>query len=234
MPPRAVHLSRSEMARFPRESAFAEQLQAAATAGFGGVTLASAHGQHLPSLKHLLDATGLKVALIDLLMGDEDVAGPEMAGDPGRVAEFRNGLAMAIDHARNLGCDRVSCRVGPLSAGAEQATDGSTLVANIGYAGTMLAAAGIRLLIAADREHFETLRAAVGNPNLFWHAKGDALQDIAGGQIADLEHLLPSIGHIQLAGSLACGDSERLFRALDRLGYSGWISCDFHPDNLCE
>lgn len=211
MPRFAAHMTRAMMTDLARESALA----AVVAAGFRAVTLASPDGQELAGLKRDLVARDLEVALIDLPPGLGEGDAPDVIQHPGRVAEFRNSLAMAIDHARTLGCQKVNCSAGFKADGLLRAT----LVANLGYAGTMLAAAGIQLLVAVDIANFHALRAEVGNPNMYLLADTDALRHLAD----DLGRLLPLIGHVQEMG---VADSAGLLADLDRLGYRGWVGRD--------
>jgi hydroxypyruvate isomerase len=62
------------------------------------------------------------------------------------------------------------------------------------------------------------------------------MQRMEGELAATAEKLLPRIGHIQLAdnpGRNEPGTGEInypfLFRHLDRIGYTGWIGCEYRP-----
>lgn len=203
MPRFAAHLARPAITGPARDSTLA----AVAAAGFRGVALEIPHGPDLAMLKQALDKRSLGVVLIE---GDRS----GLAARPGHEAEFRNGLAMAIDHARRFACDRVSCRADEgLSA---------TLVANLGYAGTMLAAAGLRLLVEMAAAPFEALCAAVGNPNLRLLAYAGDLKESP----EDLERLLPLIGHIRTMEGPDSAESAAFFANLDLLNYAAWVGCD--------
>ena len=62
------------------------------------------------------------------------------------------------------------------------------------------------------------------------------MQIMEGNLAETLERLLPRIGHIQLAdvpGRHEPGSGEInfdfLLRHIDRIGYSGWIGCEYNP-----
>lgn len=221
---------------------------AAAEAGFRAVELQSPYGEDLAAMKLRLDEHGLEMVLINLPPGDWAAGERGIACHPDRVAEFRNGVAMAIDHARLLGCTRVNCLAGLRPGGVSAEMARATLAANLGYAATMLAAAGIRLLLEPinhrdmpgflinSSAEFEALRAAVGNPNLYLQYDCYHMQIMEGDLTRSLERLMPVIGHIQIADvpdRHEPGSGEinfpHIFATLDRLGYTGWVGCEYRP-----
>jgi hydroxypyruvate isomerase len=57
-----------------------------------------------------------------------------------------------------------------------------------------------------------------------------------GDVLKGLEAAMPLIGHVQVAGVPARNepttgelDDLRIFRALDDLGYRGWVGCEYRP-----
>ena len=167
---------------------------------------------------------------------------------PGRVAEFRAGVARAINYAIALGCPRVNCLAGILPAGVTADAARATLVDNLRYAAAQLEAAGIGLLLepvnSRDVPGFFVDRtrpaleiiAAVGSDNLklqydIYHA-----QVMEGDLARTIETEFGRIGHIQLAdnpGRHEPGTGEInylfLFGRIDELGYAGWIGCEYKP-----
>ncbi len=62
-----------------------------------------------------------------------------------------------------------------------------------------------------------------------------------GSLIGTLRRLLPRIGHVQFAdnpGRHQPGTGEidfpAVFRALDRMGYDGWVGAEYHPSGRTE
>src|ERR1035438_9097876 len=116
------------------------------------------------------------------------------------------------------------------------------------FAADQLQAAGIRLLVEAintwDIPGFflsgtqQTLDAiaATGSKNAFLQYDIYHMQRMEGELAATIEKHLPRIAHIQLAdnpGRHEPGTGEInypfLFGHLDRLGYDGWIGCEYKP-----
>ena len=76
----------------------------------------------------------------------------------------------------------------------------------------------------------------VGAKNLFLQYDIYHMQRMEGELAATIQRLLPRIAHIQLAdnpGRHEPGTGEihypYLFELLDRIGYDGWIGCEYKP-----
>jgi hydroxypyruvate isomerase len=162
--------------------------------------------------------------------------------------EFQDGVGRAIDYARQLGCRQLNCLAGIAPHGADPELVRRTLVENVRFAARKLGEAGIRLLVEPvntfDIPGFYLNRTAqaialideVGSDNLYlqydiYHAQ--RMEGEIGNTIA--KHLA-RIAHIQLAdnpGRNEPGTGEInyawLLRHIDRLGYDGWIGCEYKP-----
>ena len=124
----------------------------------------------------------------------------------------------------------------------------TTLVANLKFAAAAFQAEGLRLLIEPIN-HFDipgfylnrtaqavALLDEVGAANAFVQYDIYHAQRMEGELAATVEKYLPRIGHIQLAdnpGRHEPGTGEInypfLFAHLDRIGYAGWIGCEYKP-----
>jgi hydroxypyruvate isomerase len=195
-----------------------------------------------------LRAHGLRQVLHNLPAGDWAAGERGIACHPNRVAEFREGVARAIAYGNALDCPQLNCLAGkvPLGVGAEQAH--ATLVDNLRYAAKALGTAGIRLLVEPintfDIPGFFLTRTAqaialieeVGSDNLFLQYDVYHAQRMEGELAATLQRHLPRIGHVQVAdnpGRNEPGSGEInygfLFAHLDRIGYGGWVGCEYKP-----
>jgi hydroxypyruvate isomerase len=111
-----------------------------------------------------------------------------------------------------------------------------------------LAKANIRLLVEPINKYdmpafyLQTTRQAlelmdwVASPNLFIQYDIYHMQRMEGELAQTMETLLQKIAHIQVAdnpGRHEPGTGEinydYLFRALDKMGYRGWIGCEYKP-----
>ena len=163
--------------------------------------------------------------------------------------EFQIGVERAIAHANTLGCDRVNCLAGIRPPSVDAATARATLLRNLAYAAPRLSAAGITLLIEpintrdvpgfflSGTDQALEIVSAAGSDNVrlqydIYHMQ--IMEDTLGPTI---ERVLPHIGHIQLAdwpGRHEPGtgniDFPVLFDLIDRVGYTGWIGCEYFPE----
>jgi hydroxypyruvate isomerase len=230
------------------EIPFLERFAAAAAAGFDAVEFLFPYDYDKAALAELLKRHGLKLVLHNLPAGDWGRGERGVACHPDRVAEFREGVARAIDYATALGCPKVNCLAGIAPKGVSAETAKETLIENLRYAAPRLAEAGLGLLLepvnSKDIPGFFIDRtqpaldviAAVAAPNLklqfdIYHAQ------VMEGDIArTIEREFARIDHIQLAdnpGRHEPGTGEinfvYLFRRIDELGYDGWIGCEYKP-----
>ena len=230
------------------ELPFMQRFEAAAAAGFEAVEYLFPYPFDKKELAAALRDNGLVQVLHNLPAGDWEAGERGIACHPGRVDEFRVGVAAAIDYAGALGCPQLNCLAGKLPAGATAQDVRPTLVENLRFAARELEAAGIRLLIEpinrfdipgfflTHTEQALALIDEVGSPNLrlqydIYHA-----QRMEGELGSTLAKHKDRIGHIQLADNPGRGEPGTgeinypwLFRHIDALGYDGWIGCEYKP-----
>ena len=230
------------------ELPFMERFGAAAAAGFKGVEYLFPYAFAKEDLAAELARHGLVQVLHNLPAGNWEAGERGIACDPARVAEFRSGVAQAIDYATALGCRQVNCLAGIAPAGVSAEVLRETFVANLRFAAAQLQEAGIRLLIEPintyDIPGFYLKRTAqaaeildeVGSANLFIQYDIYHAQRMEGELAATITKHLPRIAHIQLAdnpGRHEPGSGEIhypwLLRHIDGLGYAGWIGCEYKP-----
>ena len=235
------------------EVPFLERFERAANAGFEAVEFLFPYAHTVEEIKERLDATGLKIVLHNLPAGDWDAGERGIACDPTRVDEFRAGVAKAVTYAHALGVPQLNCLAGKVPVGADAALVRRTFVENLRFAAAALSAANIRLLIEPinpfDIPGFYLNRTdealsildEVGAPNAFVQYDIYHAQRVEGELAATMQKQLARIGHIQLAdnpGRNEPGTGEInypfLFAHLDRIGYDGYIGCEYKPANGTE
>ncbi|WP_168011958.1 hydroxypyruvate isomerase [Halomonas salinarum] len=227
---------------------FLDRFQAAAAAGFKGVEYLFPYDVEAAEIKRRLDANGLTQVLFNLPAGDWGAGERGIACHPDRVEEFRAGVDRAIEYARVLGNTQVNCLAGIQPEGVSDDEARQTLVDNLRFAAEKLEAEGI-LLIAEpintrDIPGFFLNRTAqalalfdeVGSRNLKLQYDIYHMQIMEGDLAPTIEKHLDRIAHVQLAdnpGRHEPGTGEInypfLFAHLDRLGYQGWIGCEYKP-----
>lgn len=230
------------------EVPFLDRFENAAKAGFKAVEFLFPYANTAEEIKQRLDAHGLELVLHNLPAGDWDAGERGIACHPDRVEEFRAGVAKAISYAKALGVPRLNCLAGKAPAGVTDAVLRQTFVDNLRFAAGELKGAGLKLLIEPintfDIPGFYLSRTAqalailddVGADNAFVQYDIYHAQRMEGELGATMQKQLARIGHIQLAdnpGRNEPGTGEInypfLFAHLDRIGYDGWIGCEYKP-----
>jgi hydroxypyruvate isomerase len=230
------------------ERDFLDRFAAAAAAGFRGVEFLFPYGYDAETLAQRLRESDLVQALHNLPAGNWGAGERGIACHPDRIDEFKTGVAQAIKYATALDCDRVNCLAGILPPGVEPARARETFVRNLRYAAPLLEAAGMRLLIepintrdipgfflSGTAQAIEIMDA-VGSANLQLQYDIYHMQIMEGDVAETIARLLPRIGHLQLAdvpGRHEPGtgtiDFPALLAHIDRIGYDGWIGCEYVP-----
>ncbi|HVO87682.1 MAG TPA: 2-oxo-tetronate isomerase [Casimicrobiaceae bacterium] len=228
---------------------FLDRFEAAKDAGFTAVEYLFPYPYRTAELAQRLHEHGLAQVLHNLPPGDWSKGERGIGCIPGREAEFREGVDRAIEYATALRCPQVNCLAGIAPPGIERQKLHETFVSNLRYAAARLASANIRLLIEPINskrdipgfylDHTQQaldLIAEVGSDNLFVQYDIYHMQIMEGDLAPTLERNLASIKHLQLAdnpGRHEPGTGEInypfLFDFIDRIGYAGWIGCEYKP-----
>ncbi len=230
------------------ELPFMARFEAAANAGFTAVETQFPYAWPAARQAQALERLQLEQVLINLPAGNWEAGERGIACDPSRVAEFRQGVELALEYARVLNCPRLNCLAGVPPAGVSREVATATFTANLAYAAGRLAQAGRELLIEPINNHdipgflltdmaqAVAIVQEVGAQNLrvqydLYHRErmGEAIS-------ADLPRHRALIGHIQIAdvpgrhepGSGAM-DWDALFALIEACGYQGWVSAEYLP-----
>lgn len=230
------------------ELPFPDRFAAARKAGFRFVEYLFPYDYPADELRGLLADNGLTQVLFNLPCGDWAAGERGLAGLPGREAEFRDGVGLALDYAASLGVTRLNCLAGKLPPGVAPEAAREVLAGNVAFAADALAAKGLTLVVEAIN-HFDipgfllTRTAQVMDLLTAVHRQNAAMQyDVYHAQreegelAATLAANMARIGHIQIAdnpGRHQPGTGEIrysfLFSELDRLGYEGFVGLEYVP-----
>ncbi|MFP4264114.1 MAG: hydroxypyruvate isomerase [Halomonas sp.] len=232
---------------------FLDRFAAAARAGFQGVEYLFPYDHPAEAIRQRLEENGLEQVLFNLPAGDWAAGERGIACHPDRVEEFREGVERAIAYARVLGNTQVNCLAGIKPQGASDDEARRTLIENLRFAAGKLADAGI-LLIAEPintrdipgfflnrTEQALAIFDEVASDNLKLQYDIYHMQIMEGDLAPTIEKHLARIAHVQIAdnpGRHEPGTGEIhypfLFAHLDRLGYQGWIGCEYKPKTTTE
>jgi hydroxypyruvate isomerase len=232
---------------FP-ELPFLDRFAAAAQAGFAGVEYASPYEYGVAELRSRLRDNGLTQVLINSPAGNRAAGERGFACLPEREAQFRDGVAQALDYAGALDCRLVHVMAGVPPADLPYETALALYAANLAWAAERAVAAGVRLVIEPlnprdapgyllrTQEQGAAIVAAIGRDRLGLQFDLYHCQTAQGDVTTRLAALMPAIDHMQLAdvpGRHEPGTGEigweYVFRRIGELGYAGWIGCEYVP-----
>ena len=228
------------------EVPFLERFRAAADAGFEAVEYLFPYDFPAETVAVALRAAGLKQVLFNLPPGDWSNGERGLASLPARADEFRQSVRTALDYARALDGSLLH-----MMAGIPPKRDGtarSAYLEALKYAADAAGAEGRTILVEPinsrdmpghflnDFNHAAEIVEKLNHPHVKLQFDIYHRQIIHGDVLTALETMMPIIGHIQTAsvpkrnepgtGEL---DDFRIFRALDELGYAGWVGCEYRP-----
>jgi hydroxypyruvate isomerase len=235
------------------EHEFLDRFAAAARAGFKGVEFSSPYEHSARELNWRLNDNSVEMVLFNLPAGNWAKGERGLACLPHRQREFRDGVKHALEYADALNCKRVNVLAGIAPEGVAASLLWETLAENLAYAAEAMAKQGITLMVEPinrfDMPGFllntsaEAMRAiaAAGHPNIKLQYDIYHMQRMEGDLAKSLERLMPVIGHIQLAdnpGRHEPGTGEinyaHLLKLIAKLGYQGWIGCEYKPSVRTE
>jgi hydroxypyruvate isomerase len=227
-----------------------ERIGAAAAAGFKAVEFQMPYDQSPSAVKAEVDRHGVAVLGLNTALGRDGEAG--LAAVPGRERDFAVLFSQALDYAAAIGGNAVHCLAGLVPPEQRPAAD-ATFAANLGRAADLAAEKGIKLLIeplnARDRpgyflsrvEHAADVIGKVGRANVRLQFDCYHVQITQGDLITRLERFLPVIGHVQVAAVPSRQEPDEgevnypaIYAALDRIGYAGWVACEYRPRGRTE
>jgi hydroxypyruvate isomerase len=235
------------------EVPFMERFDKAAAAKFKAVEFLFPYAFPVADIKAKLDQNKLTLVLHNLPAGNWEAGERGIACLPDRIEEFRKGVANAVEYATALGVTQVNCLAGKMPEGAAQAVLRSTFIDNLKYAAGELKKANIKLLIEpintfdipgfflSGTQQAIDIITEVGSDNLFLQYDIYHAQRMEGELANSIQKHLAKIAHIQLAdnpGRNEPGTGEinyaYIFAMLDRIGYAGWIGCEYKPAATTE
>jgi hydroxypyruvate isomerase len=224
-----------------------QRLEAAARAGFRAVEM------HFPydvaaaevaevARRRELTLLGINTAPGDLARGERG-----LGALPGRERDFQAAVDQSIAYCLACGARAVHVMAGNV-APAERPGARTVFANNLRVAAAKAAAQGLRLLLEPlnPRDNpgyfYSTLAAAVAlieelglaNIKLQFDVYHVAISE--GDVLSKLERYMPLIGNVQIAAVPTRAEPDEgeiaypaIFAALDALGYSGWVGCEYRP-----
>jgi len=229
-----------------------DRFGAAAAAGFSAVELQLPYDHSPAAVRAELDRHGLLMLGINTALGQPAAGGSGVAAVPGHESEFAMLFKQALDYVTVIGGCQIHCLAGKVAPELRPAAE-KTLIKNLASAADAAAEKNITILLEPinprDRpdyfltraEHAADLIAKVERPNVriqfdFYHA-----QIVGGDLITRFAKHLPLVGHVQIAAVPSRHEPDEgevnypeIFTMLDRIGYGGWIGCEYRPRGKTE
>jgi hydroxypyruvate isomerase len=224
-----------------------ERIEAASRAGFRAIELHWPYDVPAESVQDACARQGIRLLALNTPLGDVAKGDFGLAALPGRESDFQAGLDLALTYARASGASGIHAMAGVVPAG-QRINARDVFKRNISTAADKAAEHAITLLLEAinprDKPGYfystlgevADLMDEIDRPNLrlmfdVYHvaiAEGDIL--------TKLDRHLPRIGHVQIAAVPSRAEPDEgevcyraIFEALDRLGYAGWVGCEYKP-----
>ena len=236
------------------EVPFPERFARAAAAGFTGVEYLFPYDWPAHEVAQWLQSADVEQVLFNLPPGDWAAGERGLACLPHRQGEFAESVEQALDYAMVLDCERVHCLAGLRPAGCDEAMLETTFVANLRHAADRFATIGATVMIEPINSRIDMhgywlddvgkgfrLLQAVDRSNVKLQLDLYHAQIIQGDLARTIEANIDHIGHVQIAdnpGRHEPGSGEIhypfLFDLLDRLGYTGWVGCEYKPQTTTE
>ncbi len=224
-----------------------QRIAAAARAGFGAVELHYPYDVPADAVKAACAEAGVKLLGINTTIGSGADDHRGLGAVPGREADFQALIDQSIAYCRTAGGTSVHAMAG-LVPPAERAAATEVFVANLNKAAKKAADQGLIILLEAINQRdmpgyfYSTIEAAlaiidrVGVPNLKLMFDAYHVAVSEGDVLTRLRTNFPRIGHVQIAAVPSRAEPDEgeiaypaIFKALDELGYGGWIGCEYRP-----
>ena len=232
------------------EHEFLDRFHAAAKCGFKGVEILFPYEWSVNEIGRALKDNNLEAALFTappgaLIAGDRGVA-----AIPGRESEFISSIQIALDYAAELNCRHIHVMAGKLDQEKDRLEAKTTFIANLKLAAPEAHKRDVVLLI-------EPINNKISIPGYFLNQVSEAREiieevrsdnvrlqfDLYHAQImhGNLEGLIRDnidiTRHFQIAGLSARKEPNLgelnypyLLNLIDSLNYTGWIGCEYHPN----
>jgi 2-dehydrotetronate isomerase len=223
------------------------RIDAAAAAGFRAIEVHWPYDVPAPDLRAGCERNGVSLLALNTRLGDTARGDFGLAALPGRERDFDAAIDESIAYCLGSGARMIHTMAGVV-APEDRRKARETLLRNLERASAKAEKHGFTLLLEAinrrDKAGYfystvgepAAIIAELGRPNVrlmfdVYHvgcAEGDVLKK--------LELHFPVIGHIQIAAVPSRAEPDEgeinypnIFKAIDSLGYPGWIGAEYKP-----
>jgi hydroxypyruvate isomerase len=223
-----------------------DRFAAAADSGFTAVEILFPYDHPASEVAGHLQRHKLTGALFNVPAGDFAAGERGFAVLPERFDDLKASVTRAVAYARETGVTRLHLMAGLADSADPRAAD--AFCKSVSWSADVMARHGIALMLepinSRDMPGYflndfglaERLIRRLAHPNV--HLQFDIYhrQIIHGDVVTGLRQFMPLTGHIQIAGVPSRNEPDSgelnypfLFGEIDRLGYGGFIGCEYRP-----
>ncbi len=230
------------------EVPFLERFARARAAGFDSVEFWWPRGEDPKEVAAAVKDADLDVVGMNFDAGDMPAGDRGLISDPARQDEFRANVPVALELAEATGAKALNALAGHWKDDLDREQQLELARENVRFAADAAKEQGAAVLIEAVNtiengpylfartpETLEFIRS-VERDNVRFQFDFYHLQRMEGNLVATFTEFAPRIAHVQIAdnpGRNEPGTGEInygwLFRHIDKIGYDGWIGCEYKP-----
>ncbi|MFC1665710.1 hydroxypyruvate isomerase family protein [Pseudomonadota bacterium] len=234
-----------------QEYPWLDRFQAAKDLDFEAVECQFPYEHTAAELTDACTAADLKFIMFNAPPGDMEAGEYGLAGLPGREAEFQDSIGLALDYATILQSSYIHVLAGIVPEGESHEDCREVYIKNLSWALGQVDKAGVGILIEPintfERPGYLTTLTSeaaevcglIDHPGLGIQFDFHNAQLMEGYITRTLETYIGLIQHMQIAGipGRTPPDQGELnypyyFDVVDRLGYQGWIGCEYRPNDV--
>jgi hydroxypyruvate isomerase len=224
-----------------------DRLAAAARARFRAVELHYPYATPPEAVKAACARLGLTLLGVNTDIGAPPNQHAGLAALPGREGDFQALIDQSIAWQAAAGGTSIHAMAGRVPPD-QRSVANRVLIQNLREAAPKAAAHGLTLLLEplnprdmpgyfySTVEAIDAVIAAVGAPNLKLMFDVYHVAISEGDVITRLHEFWPRIGHVQIAAVPSRAEPDEgeiaypaIFAELEKLGYDGWIGCEYRP-----
>jgi len=226
-----------------------QRIADAAKCGFAAIEFHGPYEVPAAELKAAVDKANVEVLCINAVVGDAARGDNGLTAVPGREADAATAFDLSLSYATTIGIPALHC----VTNGANVAFDEATLVRNLVAFADKAANAGKMVYLETmnnrDRPGYalRTIEQAADVVGKVARANVKVLFDcyhlqVEGGDlIKRYERFRDIVGHVQIAAVPSRAEPDEgeldypeIIKAIERLGYRGWIGAEYKPRGKTE
>lgn len=232
---------------FQETSSLLERYQLAKESGFSGIECASPYDYPLQQVVDTKEKNELKQVLINVPIGNVSEGELGFAALPEKTERFFESFNRSVEYAKGLKCNLIHIMSGLVPS--KTPLHKQTYENNLRCIVPILEKEGVVGVIEPinpvtvpnyfldNYEYALDVIRQINSPNLKLQLDIFHLQHIKGNLTQNIKHLLPHVGHIQIAqvpyrnepGTPGEIDYDFILRLLEKEGYAGWIGLEYKP-----